>query len=1029
MDRSLFAFIWKHSRRDQLILLGVTLLSFPLLYLTLELPKRIVNDAIGAETDRVALFGTEISQIQFLAVLCCGFLLAVIGSGLMKMQVNTMKGVLAERLLRRFRFQLIGRILRFPTRTFRRTSQGELIAMVTSEAEPLGGVMGDAIAQPVFQAGQMITIMTFLFLQSVWLGLAAIALIPLQAWLIPMLQRRINVLQKQRVAEVRRLAERIGDTTAAVGELRVAGGIPYTLADYTDRLGRLFDIRFRIYRQKFFMKFLNNFITQLTPFFFYSAGGYLAIQGEITVGALVAAIAAYKDIAGPWKELLTYYNQMQEMSLRYLTITERMSPNGLIDEALFGGRPAEIPRLNGEIRLDDVSVVEMDGAPVLERISARIPPGAMVAIQSKSDTERRALGELITRELLPSSGRIEIDGTPLASIHQAAIAERIGYARPAPYMFNGTVGDNIKMPLMTAPVDGAEDAEILAAMEEAARTGNSTDPVAARWVDPTRLGFADEQALRDWWLSLVEAMGTDMFLFRRGLDTLLDPERQPRIAERVVALRPEIARRIEEAGLECAFHPFDPEGFNPGLAVGSNLLYAVPRRPISPEDMASDPRFVDTIHELGLDEKLLALGVGVLQGLAATFGEIGTSHPLFLKLGLSAELFERLMKIEECRQADGTAALMPEDRALIMALPARISTEQMGTDMPEVLEQKILMLRKARGEELRARVGATFDALDPERPTAGLTVLENAIYGKIAFAAGVGEAKLRDLVTEVLIEAGLKEAIAATIFDVETGLGGSNLPPVAHERIGFVRAAIKRPDILVLDRALASHSQEERARTRNRLRELMPETTLVFLEEKISRPDQYDLFLEIEDGRLVTDSDVEPETAADGVSDPLEKKLRELEKVSLFSGLKRSQLRLLAFSARWFSAVEGQAIFRQNDPPDGAYLLVSGEAELRWPDLDDTAGVVTAVEPGRLIGDLSVIRNTPRPFDMVATQPIKGLRIGAEELRTIIENDAAVACSLLQTVSGYLVTVAERLHDVRQRFPDAAKEGAETEKA
>ncbi|MEM9784219.1 MAG: ABC transporter ATP-binding protein, partial [Pseudomonadota bacterium] len=301
MERSIFAFIWKHSWRQQFVLLGVTVLSFPLLYASLELPKRIINDAIGGGEGMRPVLGVEFTQLQFLALLCGGFLLAVLGQGLMKMQVNTMKGVLAERLLRRFRYTLIHRILRFPQREFRRTSQCELVSMVTAEAEPLGGIMGDLVAQPVFQGGMMLTIVTFLFLQNPWLGLAAVALIPLQAWLIPMLQRRINLLNKARVREVRRLAEQIGENAAGAGELRVHGGWRRKLAEVSARLGTLYQIRYRIYRQKFFMKFINNFITQLTPFFFFSIGGYLAITGDLTVGALVAALAAYKDLSAPWK--------------------------------------------------------------------------------------------------------------------------------------------------------------------------------------------------------------------------------------------------------------------------------------------------------------------------------------------------------------------------------------------------------------------------------------------------------------------------------------------------------------------------------------------------------------------------------------------------------------------------------------------------------------------------------------------------------------------------------------------------------
>ena len=142
MEKSIFKFIWKYSRKNQLTLLFLTLLSFPILYLSLELPKRIINDAIGGTGESVVILGFAFTQVQFLLVLCVGFLLAVLANGLLKMRLNTMKGVLAERLLRRFRFQLLTRILRFPRPYFRNTSQGELVAMVTSEAEPLGGIMG-----------------------------------------------------------------------------------------------------------------------------------------------------------------------------------------------------------------------------------------------------------------------------------------------------------------------------------------------------------------------------------------------------------------------------------------------------------------------------------------------------------------------------------------------------------------------------------------------------------------------------------------------------------------------------------------------------------------------------------------------------------------------------------------------------------------------------------------------------------------------------------------------------------------------
>lgn len=78
MEPTLFSFIWKHSRRQQLWLLILTLLSFPFLYASLELPKKIVNDAIGAVTDTVTVYGIRFGQVEYLMLLCGLFLVTVL---------------------------------------------------------------------------------------------------------------------------------------------------------------------------------------------------------------------------------------------------------------------------------------------------------------------------------------------------------------------------------------------------------------------------------------------------------------------------------------------------------------------------------------------------------------------------------------------------------------------------------------------------------------------------------------------------------------------------------------------------------------------------------------------------------------------------------------------------------------------------------------------------------------------------------------------------------------------------------------
>ena len=427
MSTSLLTFIWKYSARSQVILLILTVISFPILYLSLELPKQIINEAIGSSTFPISMLGFSLSQFEYLASLCIAFLLTVIVSGVLKMQTNIYKGVVAERLLRRFRFQLISRMLRLPLPQFRRTSQGALISMITAEAEALCTMMGDAISRPVFAAGQMLTITVFLFVQNLWLGVAAIILIPLQAYIIPRLQRQINNLNKERILVVRSLSDRIGETVTGVESLRTINGLSYTLADFSSRFGDIFKIRLQIYNLKFLMKFLNNFINQLTPFLFLSIGGYLVIQGELTVGALAAALASHKDLMSPWRELLAYYSQIQDVSLRYRTITEQFTQPGMIDEELFYARPEKIPHLAGDISIRDLTIIDQYGMPVLNRINVEIKKGAFIAIQSDNAFARRAFVQALNRSVLPASGSITIAGHDLATLYQETISSRIAY--------------------------------------------------------------------------------------------------------------------------------------------------------------------------------------------------------------------------------------------------------------------------------------------------------------------------------------------------------------------------------------------------------------------------------------------------------------------------------------------------------------------------------------------------------------------------------------------------------------------------
>ena len=150
-----------------------------------------------------------------------------------------------------------------------------------------------------------------MFIQDPFLGAAALTLLPVQIALIPRLQRKLNALSRRRVKEVRNLSGHLGEQAGSI-DIDLTG-----LQSVGTSLKQMEAIRLEIHRTKFFMKAMNNFLSALTPFFFYSIGGYLVINGDLTLGALVAVLAAYKDFSSPLKEVFRYYQSMEDVRIRY----------------------------------------------------------------------------------------------------------------------------------------------------------------------------------------------------------------------------------------------------------------------------------------------------------------------------------------------------------------------------------------------------------------------------------------------------------------------------------------------------------------------------------------------------------------------------------------------------------------------------------------------------------------------------------------------------------------------------------------
>src|SRR5690349_254527 len=389
MERSLFGFIIRYSKRDQLLIVPLVVASMVVYYLSLDLPKTIINQAIQGVSfptpDSVKHYlGFDLPRLHYLFALSLLFLGLIVANGWLKFQINTMKGWMGERMLRRLRYVLFDHILRFPLARFKRVKAAEMATMIKDEVEPLGGFIGEALITPLFLGGQALTAMAFILYQHWLLGLIALAIVGVQAFIIPKLRKRQLVLGRERQLTARALAGRIAECVEGAAEIHAHDTSNYERAEISARLGRIFRIRFELYQRKFMVKFLNNFLAQVTPFLFYTLGGYLVIVGKLDIGALVAVIAAYKDLPAPVKELIDWDQQRLDVEIKYNQVVEQFTAEEVAPPELQA--PLDAPALprDGRLKVASVSLTDDAGAHLVDGVSFECASREHIAIVGRA---------------------------------------------------------------------------------------------------------------------------------------------------------------------------------------------------------------------------------------------------------------------------------------------------------------------------------------------------------------------------------------------------------------------------------------------------------------------------------------------------------------------------------------------------------------------------------------------------------------------------------------------------------------------
>ncbi|MEU8610036.1 ABC transporter ATP-binding protein [Actinoplanes sp. NPDC048791] len=386
------------------------------------------------------------------------FVAAVLATGLATAVRMRQSGRLAASATRDLRIRIFAHLQRMSLDYYTREKAGVTMTRMTSDVESLQSLLADGFAQFVIQALTMVVVTGVLFHYHAGLAVITLMLVvpPLliaSLWFRRAADRGYNRQRDAIAAMFADLSESLNGVRVVTAHNRqdrnivahreVVGG--YRDAnDFTGRINAIYGPG-------------TSVIGLLGMAALLLIGGRMVLRGTLTIGELTAFVLYLNAFFQPVQQLVQLYTQYQQ----------GRAAIGKIN-TLLGARPSvvqhpeatDLPPVRGEIVFAGVTFGYLPDRPVLAGVELVIHPGETVACVGPTGAGKSTLAKLVTRLYDPTAGSIRIDGHDLREVTLASLRRQIGVVPQEPFLFAGTLRDNIAF---ARPA--ATDAEVWAAVD------------------------------------------------------------------------------------------------------------------------------------------------------------------------------------------------------------------------------------------------------------------------------------------------------------------------------------------------------------------------------------------------------------------------------------------------------------------------------------------------------------------------------------------------------------------------------------
>lgn len=295
--KSIWGYIIRMTGRAQVTAMIIAVMTTGLSLAPIELQRRIIDNAI-ADRD-----GELLIQLGFI------YVAVILLHQVFKLMLQMLQGWMTDSAIAYTRKHLWG-----INEKKRREDEGnEVVAILTSEVEALGGFAGAGPSRAVSNLSMLLGAMAYMFWVDPAVALVGLLLIAPQVVVAPIMQKRLNRLVELRLRLIRKFTSSISSDQALPEKT------------FALHVRRVFRNRMSFYFWKFLMKSVLNLMNAAAPLGVLLVGGWMVVQGETSLGVVVAFVGGFGRLGDPIRQLISFYREAAQAAVQHRMIASWMT--------------------------------------------------------------------------------------------------------------------------------------------------------------------------------------------------------------------------------------------------------------------------------------------------------------------------------------------------------------------------------------------------------------------------------------------------------------------------------------------------------------------------------------------------------------------------------------------------------------------------------------------------------------------------------------------------------------------------------